>query len=88
MGSRRSLWYYVPHFGTRTHINMNELEDVWEALLSGDAARIRRAWDDLTDEEALSVLAHLGRMRDEDGWSASQREAATIALQVLRDQPG
>ncbi len=66
---------------------MNELEDVWEALLSGDAARIRRAWDDLTDEEALSVLAHLGRMRDEDGWDASQREAATIALQVLRDQP-
>ena len=70
------------------HNPMHELEDVWEALLSGDAARIRRAWDDLTDEEALSVLAHLGRMRDEDGWDPSQREAATIALQVLRDQPG
>ena len=36
---------------------MHDLEEVWEALLSGDPARIRRAWDDLTDEEALSVLA-------------------------------
>ena len=67
---------------------MPELEHIWEALLSGDPARIRRVWDDLTDDEAVSVLAHLGRMRDEEGWDASRREAAAIALQVLRDQPG
>lgn len=65
---------------------MNELDEVWEALLSGDPARIRRAWRDLTDEEALSVLAHLARMRDEEGWAPAQRESATVALQVLRDQ--
>jgi hypothetical protein len=66
---------------------MNELDEVWEALLSTEPARIRRAWEDLTDEEALSVLAHLARMRDEEGWSQAQREAAAVALQVLRDQP-
>ena len=66
---------------------MNDLEEVWEALLSGEPARIRRIWDELTDEEALGVLTHLARMRDEDGWSTEQRESATIALQVLRDQP-
>jgi hypothetical protein len=65
---------------------MENLEHVWESLLSGDPARIRRAWGDLTDEEGLSVLAHLTRMRDEEGWDLSQREAATIALQVLYDQ--
>ena len=26
-------------------------------------------------------------MGDEDGWALTQREAAAIALQVLRDQP-
>jgi hypothetical protein len=66
---------------------MDPLEDIWEALLSGDPGRIRRAWDDLTDEEALSVLAHLARMRDEEGWAPEQREAAARALQILRDQP-
>jgi hypothetical protein len=66
---------------------MDPLDDVWEALLSGEPARIRRAWSGLTDEEALSVLAHLARMRDEDGWAPAQREAAAQALQILRDQP-
>jgi hypothetical protein len=66
---------------------MNDLDQTWEALLSGEPARIRRVWAELTDEEALSVLAHLARMRDEDGWAPAQREAAETALQVLRDQP-
>ncbi len=65
---------------------MENIEDVWEALLSGDPARIRRAWGGLTDEESLSVLTHLTRMRDEEGWELSQREAASIALQILYDQ--
>jgi hypothetical protein len=66
---------------------MTDLDDLWESLLSSDAARIRRAWGGLTDEEALSVLAHLERMRDDDGWAPAQREAASAALRVLRDQP-
>jgi hypothetical protein len=65
---------------------MDDLDHIWESLLSGDAALIRRAWGDLTDEEAASVLDHLRRMRDEDGWAEPQREAAAVALQVIRDQ--
>ena len=72
---------------TGTPTDMTDLDDLWESLLSGDAARIRRAWGLLTDEEALSVLAHLQRMRDDDSWAPAQREAAAAALLVLRDQP-
>lgn len=66
---------------------MEMLEDLWGALLSGEPARIRRVWGDLTDEEAISVLAHLGRMVEAEGWAPEQRAAAAFALQVLRDQP-
>jgi hypothetical protein len=65
---------------------MDDLDLLWEDLLSQDAARIRRAWGELTDDESLSVLAHLKRMRDDQGWSPAQREAAATALQVLHDQ--
>jgi hypothetical protein len=65
---------------------MDDLEQLWESLLSSDRARIRRAWLGLTDDEAQSVLAHLTRMRDEAGWDPTQRDAATFALQVLFDQ--
>lgn len=43
-------------------------------------------WGDLTDDEAQAVLAHLTRMRDEDGWEPAQRAAAATALQVIHDQ--
>ena len=67
---------------------MDSLEDAWGALLSGEPARIRRVWGDLTDEEALSVLAHLARMAEgADGWTPEQRAAAVFALSILRDQP-
>ncbi len=65
---------------------MKEPDDLWESLLSGDPALIRRAWGELTDEEASSVLAHLTRMRDEPGWAPVQQSAAALALQVLYDQ--
>lgn len=65
---------------------MTDLDELWEALLSEDPARIRQVWGDVTDAEALAILAHLARMRDEDGWSDAQRAAAVTALQVLHDQ--
>jgi hypothetical protein len=65
---------------------LTELDDLWEALLSEDPARIRQVWGDVTDAEAQAIIAHLTRMRDEDGWSDGQRAAAATALQVLHDQ--
>jgi hypothetical protein len=65
---------------------MDDLALLWEELLSQDPARIRSAWNNLTDDECLAVLAHLKRMRDEDGWSPAQRAAASDALRALRDQ--
>ncbi len=64
---------------------MDDLDQLWEEMLSQDAARIRRAWDNLTDDEARAVLAHPARMRDEEGWSPQQKVAAAAALAVLRD---
>ncbi len=65
---------------------MTDLDELWEALLSEDSARIRRVWEDVTDAEAQAILAHLARMRDDEGWSDGQRAAAVAALQTLHDQ--
>jgi hypothetical protein len=63
-----------------------DLDELWEALLSEDPARIRHVWGEVTDAEAQAILAHLTRMRDDDGWTDEQRAAARTALQVLHDQ--
>jgi len=64
----------------------DDLEQLWEDLLSEDAARIRRAWGDLTDAEGVAILAHLRRMRTEPGWQPPQQHAAAQALQVIEAQ--
>lgn len=65
---------------------MDDLEQMWEALLSGDPARVRRMWGELTDDECLAVLAHLKRMRDESGWDPAQRDAAALAVEIIHEQ--
>jgi len=81
------LWYYsADATGLALIISMDELDQMWEALLSGDPARIRRVWRDLTDDESLAVLAHLKRMRDEPGWDPAQRDAAALAVNILHEQ--
>jgi cytochrome c553 len=62
-----------------------ELDQLWEALLSRDPGRIRRAWQDLSDDEAQAVLAHLARMRDDEGWQPDQRAAAAAALRTIQE---
>lgn len=59
------------------------LDELWEALLSEDAIRIRGAWLTLTDDEAGPVLEHLRRMAEESDWAASQRQAAASALTAI-----
>jgi hypothetical protein len=63
---------------------MDTLDDLWSELLSGDPARIRRAWNGLTDDECQVVLDHLRRMTEQDGWQAEQRQSAAAALRVVR----
>jgi len=62
---------------------MNGLAELWADLLSADTRRIERAWRGLRAHERQAVLDHLARMRDGDGWHASQREAAAAALRVI-----
>ncbi len=60
------------------------VDEVWEALLSEEPPRIRHAWLALTDEEASAVLEHLKKMTSEDGWADVQRQAAAMALRIIR----
>jgi hypothetical protein len=64
---------------------MNDLDELWAGLLSGDPHHIQPIWDGLGEDERQAVRDHLTRMRDEDGWHSTQREAAGAALQVIRD---
>jgi hypothetical protein len=80
------LWYHSRRAAAAPCTYMDNLEQIWSALLSSDPARIRHVWSELTDDESLAVLAHLRRMRDEPGWDPTQRDAAAQALAILREQ--
>jgi hypothetical protein len=67
-------------------MDVSDLDQFWEDILSCDPARIRRAWGNLTDAECLAVLEHLRRMTEAEEWQPEQREAAATALRVLREQ--
>ena len=62
---------------------MDSLDQFWAKILSGDPAQIRAVWETLSAEERAEVRRHLGRMRTEPGWHASQRESADAALQAI-----
>ena len=65
---------------------LDNLEKLWEELLSENPGRIRRVWRDLTDDEAQSALTHLQEMTTGDLWQPEQRQAAATALSVIREQ--
>ena len=73
---------------SETNPGPDDLETFWEALLSADPARIRRAWRSLADDEAQAVLAHLKNMATEPGWQPVQQQAAAAALQILQEPAG
>ncbi len=68
-----------------TKSGIGDLAEFWEALLSSDPARIRRAWRSLSAEEAQLVRAHLRKMAQEDGWQPAQQQAAADALRVIEE---
>ena len=60
-------------------------ELLWDELLSEDAARVGRAWNELTDDECEAVLAHLRCMASEPDWQAAQKQAAEAALRLIQE---
>jgi hypothetical protein len=62
-----------------------KLEEIWRDLFSGDAARVRKVWMKLTDEECGIVLQHLQQMLDDPGFQSSQKESAATALRLIRE---
>jgi hypothetical protein len=62
-----------------------KLEEIWRDLFSGDAARVRKVWMKLTDEECGIVLQHLQQMIDDPGFQPSQKESAATALRLIRE---
>ena len=65
--------------------SMENLSDVWEALLSENPGLIRRAWGDLTVDEARTVIAHLRKMVEGEAYGDVQRHAAQVALETIRE---
>lgn len=63
---------------------MDNFDDLWLTLLSGNNGLIQRVWTDLTDEEAKEVGDHLRKMVNEEGYSEEQKEAARKALEAIR----
>lgn len=64
---------------------MENLSGLWDALLSENPGLIRRVWGDLTDDEARAVIAHLKKMVEDETYSDSQRQAARVALEAIRE---
>jgi hypothetical protein len=63
--------------------DFNDLEELWDALLSRDVQRIRLVYNSLNIEDRQSILAHLNRMANEPGWQKEQRISARAALEAL-----
>lgn len=61
----------------------DDLDTLWNQLLSRDMARIRLAFSALTPADQAAVVSHLQRMAAESGWHAEQSRSAEIALQAL-----
>ncbi|MEP0764792.1 MAG: hypothetical protein HRF48_18850 [Chloroflexota bacterium] len=62
---------------------MDDLEFLWDGLLSRRKELILAAWAALSRREQRAVHAHLVRMTTEEGWTAPQQKSAQIALDVL-----
>ncbi len=64
----------------------NQLETLWDDLLSRQPERVRAAYASLNVHERKVVLEHIERMAREAGWQPEQRLSAKIALEALDNQ--
>jgi len=63
----------------------DQLELLWDDLLSRQPERIKSAYASLDTASRKSVLIHLQHMADEAGWQPEQRLSALAAIQALQD---
>jgi len=63
--------------------SVNDLETLWDALLSREAQRIRTAFASLDADAQAAILHHLMRMATEPDWHSEQRLSAQAALEAL-----
>ncbi len=64
----------------------DDLDTLWDQLLSRDTARIQVVFAALTPAQQAAVLSHLQRMTTETGWHVEQARSAQIALQALGEK--
>lgn len=62
---------------------MENLEEVWDALLSRQSDLIRQAFDTLDQASQKVVISHLHRMVSEPDWHPEQQISAKIALDTI-----
>ncbi len=63
---------------------MNNLEMIWNSLLSRNPEEIRNTYADLDPASRQVVLDHLRAMVSESGWHPEQVTSARIALEALK----
>jgi hypothetical protein len=62
-----------------------QLEALWNDLLSRKAELVRKAFNSLDAENQRTVIVHLQRMVKESGWQPEQRTSARAALRALEN---
>lgn len=61
-----------------------QLEALWDDLLSRQPALVRQAFNSLDPSSQKIILAHLSSMARESGWQPEQRASARTALKALK----
>ena len=62
---------------------MDNIEELWERILSRDKEQIKKAFLSLNQEEKQQILAHLNEMSSGSGWHKEQKISADAALEVI-----
>lgn len=65
----------------------DELEHLWDGLLSRQEDQVWEAYRSLDAKEQEVVIAHLMRMANETGWHPEQRRSAQVTLRILSNPP-
>lgn len=65
---------------------MNNIENLWDHMLSKDKKKIITSYLRLNPEEKTAVVEHLNKMANEKGWHTEQKKSAKTALLVIEKE--